>query len=87
LHLDNTDLDTGRPSARGEYSLADATYDQLLDRLAGHQFADVPAALSSNIIVHYGEDHSPSGAKPDQQKRLLKTQSQVAWLKATCACR
>src|SRR5437588_5445115 len=39
LHLANTDFDTGRPTTRGEYSLADATYDELLGKLGGHAFA------------------------------------------------
>src|SRR5204863_7373448 len=30
LNLPNTNFDVGRPTARGEYSLADGTYDELL---------------------------------------------------------
>ena len=54
LNLPNTDLDTGRPTARGEYSLADVTYDELLDKLADRKFADVPASLSANLVAYYG---------------------------------
>jgi zinc dependent phospholipase C len=54
LNLPNVDLDTGRPTARGEYTLADETYDELLDRLADREFADVPRALSANIVTFYG---------------------------------
>jgi Zinc dependent phospholipase C len=54
LNLPNVDLDTGRPTARREYTLADETYDELLDRLADREFADVPRALSANIVTFYG---------------------------------
>ena len=40
LDLPNTDFDTGKPSAHGEYSLADETYAELLDRLTGDRHAD-----------------------------------------------
>jgi hypothetical protein len=43
LDLPNTDFDTGKPSAHGEYSLADATYAELLDRLTGHRLASAAA--------------------------------------------
>jgi hypothetical protein len=49
LDLPNTDFDTGRPSALGEYSLADETYAELLERLTGEQGGDAPDALRANI--------------------------------------
>lgn len=52
LRLANTDFDTGQPTVRGEYALADVTYDDLLDKLADRKFADVPAALSANIVAY-----------------------------------
>jgi hypothetical protein len=83
LSLPNTDFDTGQPTARGEYPLADATYDELLDRLADREFTGVQPALSANIIAYYGDAGPLPGAMPDQQKRSTKTRSQVALLKAT----
>jgi len=83
LSLPNTDFDTGQPTARGEYPLADATYDELLDRLADRDFTGVQPALSANIIAYYGDAGPLPGAMPDQQKRSTKTRSQVALLKAT----
>jgi hypothetical protein len=53
LDLPNTDFDTGKPSAHGEYSLADETYAELLDRLTGHGPAAVPEALRKNINAFY----------------------------------
>jgi len=83
LSLPNTDFDTGQPTARGEYPLADATYDELLDRLADRDFTGVQPALSANIIAYYGDAGPLPGAMPDQQKRSTKTRSQLALLKAT----
>jgi Zinc dependent phospholipase C len=83
LSLPNTDFDTGQPTARGEYPLADATYDELLDRLADREFTGVQTPLSANIIAYYGDAGPLPGAMPDQQKRSTKSLSQVALLKAT----
>jgi hypothetical protein len=54
LSLANLDLDTGRPTARGEYTLADDTYAKLLDKLDDREHADIPAALRANIVAFYG---------------------------------
>jgi hypothetical protein len=53
LDLPNTDFDTGKPSANGEYTLADKTYAELLHRLAGHPHATVPDGLRQNINAFY----------------------------------
>src|SRR5262249_44121442 len=45
LSLRNIDFDTGRPSAHGEYDLADQTYAKLLDTLADRRFERVSAPL------------------------------------------
>jgi hypothetical protein len=58
LNLANLNLDTGRATARGEYMLADETYDELLDKLSDREFADVPAALRTNIVAFYGATDS-----------------------------
>ena len=55
LHLANTDFDTGRPTRRGEYSMADHTYDELVGKLAGHKFAGVSESLRANILDYYGD--------------------------------
>ena len=86
LRLPNTDFDTGKPTARGEYSLADVTYDKLLDKLADRGFADIPEALSANIVAYYGAADPLPGATPEQQKRSTRIRSQVASLRVTCAC-
>jgi hypothetical protein len=86
LHLPNTNFDTGQPTARGEYSLADVTYDELLDKLADRRFADVPEALGANIVAYYGAADPLPGAIRDQQKRSTRIRLQVASLRASCSC-
>ena len=54
LDLANSDFDTGRPSARGEYELADKTYAELVKRFSRRKFAGMPPALQRNIAAYYG---------------------------------
>jgi hypothetical protein len=49
IDLANTDFDTGRPAARGEYPLADKTYMELRERLAGRDAATVPPELRRDL--------------------------------------
>jgi hypothetical protein len=83
LDLPNTDFDTGRPSARGEYSLADATYEALLDRLADRQFAATPPALGANILAYYRSADPWPIASADQRKHSEKIRIQLAMLAAS----
>jgi len=43
--LADSDLDTGAPTQRGEYDLADETYDTLLKALAKNNFQNVSPEL------------------------------------------
>jgi len=53
LQTPNIDLDTGKPTSRGEYPLADYTYRELLDDLADSNFQYADDALRQNIIQFY----------------------------------
>jgi hypothetical protein len=87
----NTDFDTGRPSAHGEYALADETYAELVKRFAKRKFEHVPASLARNVLAYY--DSAPqrvSGQK--ESRRLKKTQARLAAMRcamepARAACR
>ena len=79
LNLANTDFDTGKPSAYGEYSLADETYAKLLDKLAGRMFAGVPDPLRKNIAAFYAAAPSRNLGKKEQ-KRLAKIREQLSTL-------
>ncbi len=54
MDLANTDFDTGRPTAHGEYPLADDTVAELLDRLSHAHFTTVSPALAHTITRFYG---------------------------------
>jgi Zinc dependent phospholipase C len=52
--LANTNLDIGVPAPRGEYELADETYDRLLEKLTARQFAGASDALHAELRRHFG---------------------------------
>jgi len=83
LQLPNADFDTGRPTTRGEYSLADSTYDELLDKLERRGFATVAAPLAANLIAYYGDAKPLPGKAPDEEKRSAKIRLQLISLTAT----
>ena len=83
LNLTNTDFDTGKPAARGEYPLADDTYAELVDKLAERGFAGVPERLRTNITRFYAAlDPRPNESKKDR-KRDARVKQELAALSAT----
>jgi hypothetical protein len=54
LNLPNTNFDVGRPTSRGEYSLSDETYDDLVKKLEKRRFAGASPELRTNIDRYYG---------------------------------
>ena len=66
LHLSNENFDTGRPTRRGEYRMADETYARLLEHFAGVP-EKVSPELRANILAFYGE----SGAPPSEAARAV----------------
>lgn len=82
LDLPNTDFDTGKPSAHGEYALADETYGELLDRLNKKRFEGVPPALAENIRAFYAAAPNKTASKKEW-KRAAKIREQLAALNST----
>jgi hypothetical protein len=81
LDLQNTDFDTGKPSAHGEYALADDTYAELLRRLAERHFTGVPRALQQNIAAFYAA--APDRTASRKERHHAKAiQENLAALKA-----
>jgi hypothetical protein len=74
--LPDRDLDTGVPTAPGEYRLADLTYAKLLDEIVQHPHTPIPALLRSAVLNFYqapGENYV--AAKPkDWQKAQANLQ-------------
>ena len=82
LDLPNTNFDTGRPSAHGDYTLADDTYAELLDRLTGHRLASVPEPLRKNIAAFYAAAPDRMSSRKER-KRTAKIKEMLAALKTT----
>ena len=75
LALPNLDFDTGRPTERGEYQLADQTYDKLVGKLSARQFDLLTPELRANIVSYYANvrgDHLPKTSLEDWNKVLAE---------------
>lgn len=79
LDLPNTNFDTGKPSAHGDYTLADETYAELLDRLTGHRLATVPDDLRADINAFYASAPNRMSGK-EERKRTAKIKERLARL-------
>lgn len=71
FNLTNTDFDTGKQAAYGEYRLADETYAELLKELRRRKFDDVSEPLRANIRRFYGS--KPEARDRKAQKELTRT--------------
>ena len=65
LQLPDDDLDSGKPTAAGEYSLADATYAKMLSQIADKKFQTTTAELQKNILGFYADPAAPVTTKKD----------------------
>ena len=81
LNLGNADFDTGRPTMRGEYPLADETYDDLLARVASQKPLTLPDAMRADLLRFYGTVDASKATDKKQRKRLEKIQKELALLK------
>jgi len=82
LDLINSDFDTGRPTAHGEYSLADETWAELLHRLAKRKFAGVPDAMRRSFVAFYAAPLDRAATKKER-KRLPRIRQELAALAAS----
>jgi hypothetical protein len=65
LELEDRDLDTGKPTQPGEYSLANGAYGQLLHSIASRKFRDVTPSLRANIMTFFRDTTMRTGTKKD----------------------
>jgi hypothetical protein len=79
LDLRNTDFDTGQATRRGEYTLADETYAELLARLSSKKAA-APDALRADIMRFYGKVEPAAARDKKERKELEKIEKQLAML-------
>lgn len=78
--LRNDNFDTGTVTAPGEYSLADKTYAELLDRLAKDHFAHASPEIRATLLDYYGNLQEPFTTKKNK-KEWAKVVEQVYELK------
>jgi len=81
LQLADDDLDSGKPTAAGEYSLADDTYAKMLSQLADKKFDATSLALQKNIVGFYSNPSASVEMKKDPAK-WQKVQANLDALKA-----
>ncbi|MGA8089103.1 MAG: zinc dependent phospholipase C family protein [Terracidiphilus sp.] len=79
--LPDDDLDSGKPTAAGEYTLADDTYAKLLSQLADKKFDATTPALQTNILGFYANASAPNETKKDPGK-WQKVQANLEALKS-----
>ena len=80
IKLPNDDLDSGKATAAGEYTLADDTYAKLLSQLADKKFDVTTTALQKNILGFYSDTSAPIDTKRDPGK-WQKVQNNLEALK------
>ena len=87
FHLVNENFDIGRPTVYGEYKMADATYEELLEKLAGPAdksledelpLKNISADLRQNILSFYQSSPGPRSEKARALLSALRNQSAVA---------
>jgi hypothetical protein len=81
IKLQDNDLDSGKPTAAGEYSRADDTYAKLLAHLADRKFDNTTALLQKDILAFYANPVAPIGTKKDPA-RWQKVQTNIDALRA-----
>src|SRR6202051_3960569 len=72
LRLTNFDLDSGKATHAGEYSLADDTYAKLLHQLADHKFDALTPELRNNILTFYSNPAAPLNTKRKEKENDWK---------------
>jgi hypothetical protein len=65
--LANLDLDTGQPAKLGDYSLADQTYEVLLERITAKTRHTIPSDLKRHLLEYYRDS---AQAEPSIVERL-----------------
>jgi len=80
LRLPNDNIDVGAVTKPGEYTLADAAYAKLLNKLDGH-YAELPQDLRSEILAFYQDLSLPIATKANEGD-WAKLQGELSHLEA-----
>jgi Zinc dependent phospholipase C len=84
LNLAQVDLDTGKPTWPGEYSLCDDTYADLVDRLVKQDPNNLDPALRRNVLAFFAGNPAELATKKNA-KRWAKLQENLGKLKSAPA--
>jgi hypothetical protein len=76
------DLDTGKPTQEGEYSLCDNTYADLVDRIAKQDPNAIDPTLRKNLLDFFSSNDAALTIKKDP-KRWALLQADLEKLKNT----
>ena len=84
LDLQNKDFDTGRPTHAGEYTLADKTYAEWLDKLEDYDFKTVPPEARANLLAFYSDLSAPiaTKSKKDEWREVLQDLNKLKAMQA-----
>jgi len=69
LRLTNCDLDDGKVTVAGEYSLADDTYAKWLEQLSDRKFEGITPQLGANIVAFYSDPTAAIDTKKSRADR------------------
>jgi Zinc dependent phospholipase C len=84
LQLANRDFDTGKPTAPGEYRMADNAYAKLAQKLADKDPGLVSADVRENVLAYFNDLNGPYRTK-DDPKQWQSTVAAVEKLKGADA--
>ena len=84
LQLANRDFDTGKPTAPGEYRMADNAYSKLAEKLADRDPGTIPADIRENVLAFFSDLNAPYRTK-DDPKEWQATVAAVEKLRSTDA--
>ena len=80
--LPDTDLDTGKQTASGEYRLADLSYATLLEKLVAHPGVPISMQLRDHLLFYYAEPTPPRTLNPNAKgERHAKDWTPADWPK------
>ena len=69
--LPDTDFDTGKPTAPGEYEKTDETYTELLLKLDKAKFEAIPPGLRTDLLHFFRKGATKSDKKPERTSEAL----------------
>jgi len=82
LELTGMDLDTGKPTQEGEYSLCDSAYADLVDRVAKQDANAIDPILRKNLLAFFSSNDAALTIKKNP-KRWALLQANLEKLKST----